>query len=174
MISASWLVQQGIIPYLFFSRSLIFSVILGLTWLILVWPVLLVQVLPKWFFLPKPGFFGLYLKFQRLKSLKNEYLPPLEPISYQINSIISCLSRSFQQHEKFQFLRNFQIRFNLIFSEEIISIFKNFCTSSPNIMEPSPFSYDLFLFSGKKLFQYSKTFAPQVQTSWNQAHSATI
>jgi hypothetical protein len=36
----------------------------------------------------------------------------------------------------FQFLPNFQLRFNLIFSEEII--------------------------------QYSRTFAPQVQTSWNE------
>jgi hypothetical protein len=37
----------------------------------------------------------------------------------------------------FQFLRNFQLSFNLIFSEEII--------------------------------QYSRTFALQVQTSWNEA-----
>jgi hypothetical protein len=37
----------------------------------------------------------------------------------------------------FQFLQDFQLRFNLICSEEII--------------------------------QYSRTFAPQVQTSWNQA-----
>jgi hypothetical protein len=28
--------------------------------------------------------------------------------------------------------------FNLSFSEEIISIFKNFCTTNPNFMEPSP------------------------------------
>ncbi len=42
----------------------------------------------------------------------------------------------------FQFLRNFQLLFNLIFSEEII--------------------------------QYSKTFALQVQTSWNQAHAPLL
>jgi hypothetical protein len=39
----------------------------------------------------------------------------------------------------FQFLRNIQLSFNLIFSEEII--------------------------------QYSRTFASQVQTSWNQANA---
>jgi hypothetical protein len=42
----------------------------------------------------------------------------------------------------FQFLQDFQVRFNLIFSEEII--------------------------------QYSRTFAPQVQTSWNQAHAPLL
>ncbi len=42
----------------------------------------------------------------------------------------------------FEFLRNFQLLFNLIFSEEVI--------------------------------QYSRTFAPQVQTSWNQAHVPTF
>jgi len=39
----------------------------------------------------------------------------------------------------FQFFRNFQLRFNLIFNEKII--------------------------------EYSRTFAPQVQTPWNQAHA---
>ncbi len=42
----------------------------------------------------------------------------------------------------FQFLQNFQLQFNLIFSEKII--------------------------------QYSRTFAPQVQTSWNQAHAPLL
>jgi hypothetical protein len=42
----------------------------------------------------------------------------------------------------FQFLRNFQLLFNLIFSEEII--------------------------------QYSRTFALQVQKSWNQAHAPLL
>ncbi len=41
-----------------------------------------------------------------------------------------------------QFLRNFQLWFNLIFSEEII--------------------------------QYSRTFAQQVQTSWNQPHAPLL
>jgi hypothetical protein len=34
--------------------------------------------------------------------------------------------------------KKIQLRLNLVFSEEIISIFRNFCTASPNIMEPSP------------------------------------
>ncbi len=83
-------------------------------------------------------FFGIYLNFQQQKSLKNQYLPHSESKSHQINSIKSCSSRSFHSTKgTFQFLRNFQLRFNFISSEEII--------------------------------QYSRTFALQVQTSWNQA-----
>jgi hypothetical protein len=41
---------------------------------------------------------GIYLHFQRQKSLKN--LPHSESKSYQINSIKSCSSRSFQQHQR--------------------------------------------------------------------------
>jgi hypothetical protein len=44
--------------------------------------------------------FWIYLNFQRQKSLKNQYLPHSESKSYQINSIKSCLSRSFQQHQR--------------------------------------------------------------------------
>jgi hypothetical protein len=79
------------------------------------------------------------------RSLCNKFhLPHSESKSYQINSIKSCSSRSFQQHQKgtFQFLQNFQLRFNLIFSEEN--------------------------------FQYSRTFAPQVWMSWNHAHAPLL
>jgi len=41
-----------------------------------------------------------YLNFQWQKSLKNQHLPHSESKSYQINSIKSCSSRSFQQHER--------------------------------------------------------------------------
>jgi len=58
---------------------------------------------------------------------------------YQINSIKSCSSRSFQQHQshipippKF----SATILFNLQWRNH--SLFKNFCTTSPNVMEPSP------------------------------------
>jgi hypothetical protein len=44
--------------------------------------------------------FGIYLNFQPQKSLKNQYLPHSESKSYQINSIKSCSSRSFQQHQR--------------------------------------------------------------------------
>ncbi len=69
---------------------------------ILVWPVLLAQVLPRpqLNFPSKTWFFGIYLNFQQLKSLKNQYLPHSESKSYQINSIKSCSSRSFQQNQR--------------------------------------------------------------------------
>jgi hypothetical protein len=40
------------------------------------------------------------LKIQWQKSLLNQYLPHSESTSYQINSIKSCSSRSFQQHQR--------------------------------------------------------------------------
>jgi len=88
-------------------------------------------------------FFGIYLNFQRLKSLKNQYLPHFQSKFYQINSLKSS-HQDLSKNTKgtFQFLQNFQLQFNLIFSEEII--------------------------------QYSRTFAPQVQMSWNQAHAPLI
>jgi hypothetical protein len=69
---------------------------------ILVWPVLLAQVLPRpqLIFPSKTWFFGIYLKFQWQKSLGNQYLLHSESKSYQINSIKSCSSRSFQQYQK--------------------------------------------------------------------------
>jgi hypothetical protein len=43
-------------------------------------------------------------------TLKNQYLPHSESKSYQINSIISCSSRSFQNTKgSFQFLQKFQL-----------------------------------------------------------------
>jgi len=35
-----------------------------------------------------------------------------------------------------------------------------------------PIQLGLILIFTQEIIQYSKTFAPQVQTSWNQAHSA--
>jgi hypothetical protein len=70
--------------------------------LILVWPVPLAHVLPRpqLIFPSKTWFFGIYLNFQQQKSLKNQYLPHSESKFYQINSIKSCSSRSFQQHQR--------------------------------------------------------------------------
>ncbi len=48
----------------------------------------------------KTWFFGISLNFQQQKSLKNQYLPHSKSKSYQINSIKSCSSRSFQQHQR--------------------------------------------------------------------------
>jgi hypothetical protein len=68
----------------------------------LVWPVPLAQVLPRsqLIFPSKTWSFGIYLNFQQQKSLKNQYLPHSESKSYQINSIKSCSSRSFQEHQR--------------------------------------------------------------------------
>jgi hypothetical protein len=50
--------------------------------------------------IPKPGFFGIYLNFQLQILFKNQYLPQSESKFYQIYSIKSCSSRSFQQHQR--------------------------------------------------------------------------
>jgi len=108
--------------------------------------VLLVQVLPRpqLIFPSKTWFSGFCLNFQWQKSLKNQYLPHSESKSYQINSIKSCSSRCFQQHQRhFPIPPKFSATiFNSTFSQEII--------------------------------QYSRTFALQVQTSWNQAHAPLL
>jgi len=67
-----------------------------------VWPVPLAQVLPRpqLIFPFKTWFFGIYLNFQWQKSLLDQYLAHSESKSYQIDSITSCSSRSFQQHER--------------------------------------------------------------------------
>jgi hypothetical protein len=89
-----------------------------------VWHAALAQVLPRpqLIFLSKTWFLGIYLNFQQHKSLKNQYIPHFESKSYQINSIRSCSSRSFQEYQRHI-----------------------------------------------PIIQYSRTFAPQVQMSWNQA-----
>ncbi len=103
--------------------------------------VLLAQVLPRpqpIFSFQKTWFFGNLFEYSAAENyFKINISHILYPNLYQINSIKSCSSRSFQQHGKgtFQFLQNFQLRFKFIFSEEIIHC--------------------------------SRTFAPQVQTSWN-------
>ncbi len=95
------------------------------------WPVPLAQVLsrPQLIFPSKTWFFGIYLNFQGQKSLKNHYLSHFDSKSYQINSIKSCSSRSFPLHQRhFQSILNFQLLFNLIFSEEIIQYSRTFAS----------------------------------------------
>ncbi len=89
----------------------------------------LTQVLPgpQLIFPSKTWFFGIYLNFQWQKPLQNQYLPHSESKSYQIN----CIESSHQDLSNntkgtFQFLWNFQLRFNLIFSEEIILYSRTF------------------------------------------------
>ncbi len=68
----------------------------------LVWHVPLAQVLPcpQLIFPSKTWYFEIYLNFQQQKSFKNQHLPHSKSKSYQINSIKSCSSRSFQQHQR--------------------------------------------------------------------------
>jgi len=78
--------------------------------------------------------FGIYLNFQWQKSLKNQYLPHSESKSYQINSIHPVhQGLSTNTKDTFQFLWNFQLQFNLIFSEKIIQYSK---TSTLQVQTP--------------------------------------
>jgi len=111
-----------------------------------VWPLPLAQVLarPQLIFPSKTWFFRIYLDFQEQKShfkvnishILNPNLTKLIPL----NPAHQDLSKNSKGTS--QFLQKFQLRFNLIFSEEII--------------------------------QYSRTFAPQVQTAWNQANASLL
>ncbi len=75
----------------------------------------------------------------------------------------------------FQCLQDFQLRLNLIkFQWRNHSIFKNFCTASPNAMKPSRFTSPPWLIFSEEIIQYSRTFALQVQTSWNQADAPLL
>ncbi len=87
------------------------------------WPVPLAQVLPRpqLIFPSKTWFFGIYLNFQWQKLLRNQYLPHSESKSYQINSMKSCSSRSFQRHQRHIAIPlKFSAMINLFVSEEII------------------------------------------------------
>jgi len=90
-------------------------------------------------------FWNLFEIFSGRNHFKINISPHSESKSYQVNSIKSCSSRSFQQHQRnIPILLKFSatIWFNLIFSEEII--------------------------------QHSRTFALQVPTAWNQAHAPLL
>jgi hypothetical protein len=90
----------------------------------------------NWFFLSKPGFLEFIWIFSSRITV-NQYFPHSDSKSYQINSVKSCSSTSFQQHQRhIPTAPKFSATINLIFYEKIV--------------------------------QYSRTFAPQVQTSWNQ------
>jgi hypothetical protein len=83
---------------------------------------------PQLIFLPKTWFFGIYLNFQWQKSFLNQYLPHSESKSYQMNSIKSSAHQDLSENTEgtFQFFQNFQLRFNLIFSEKIIQYLRTF------------------------------------------------
>ncbi len=97
----------------------------------------------NWFFLPNLGFLEFIWIFSNRNHLKINISHILNPNLIKeipLNPVHQDLSKNTKG--TFQFLRTFQLWFNLIFSEKII--------------------------------QYSRTFALQVQMSWNQAHAPLL
>jgi len=91
------------------------------------------------FSLQNLGFLEFIWIFSCRNHLKINISHILNPNIYQINSIKSCSSRSFQQHQRYipiPLTFSATIEFNFLWRNH--SIFKNFCTTSPNVMEPSP------------------------------------
>jgi hypothetical protein len=85
--------------------------------------------------------FGNLFGFRLHKSFKNQYFPYFESKSYQINSNKFFSSRSFQEHQKhIPIFPKFSAMIILFKLWKNHSIFKNFCTTSPNVMEPSPWT----------------------------------
>jgi hypothetical protein len=84
------------------------------------------------------GFLEFIWIFSGRNHLKIQYLPHSESKSYQIKYIKSCWQDFSNNTEgTFQFQKiSATIYFNFQWGNH--SIFKNFCTTSPNIMEPSP------------------------------------
>ncbi len=101
----------------------------------------LAQVLPRSQLISpsKTWFFGIYLNCRQQKCLENQYLPHSESKSYQINSIKSLLIKIFPStpNAHFNSFDNLQLRFNFIFSEEIIQSSRLLHRKS-NCYEPSP------------------------------------
>ncbi len=98
------------------------------------WPAPLAQVLPcpQLIFPSKTWLFGIYLNFQWQKLLKKQYLPHSESKSYK-NKFhwilpIKIFQTTWKAHSNSSEIFNYD--FNLLF--------KNFCITSPNVMEPSP------------------------------------
>jgi hypothetical protein len=90
------------------------------------------------------GFLEFILKFQWQKSLRNQYFPHFESKSYQINSIKSSASRSFQTTSKAH-SNSFEI-----------------------------FSYDFPLIFNEKIFNIQELWHRKSKRSWNQAHAPLL
>jgi hypothetical protein len=116
------------------------SISMGFEYL-LAWLVPLAQVLPRpqLIFPSKTWFFGIYLNFQWEKSLRTQHLAHSESKSYQINSIKSCSSRSFQQHQRhIPIPPKFSAWTQFNFEWKNHKILKSFCTVCPSqAMHPS-------------------------------------
>jgi hypothetical protein len=91
---------------------------------------------------PRPQLiFGIYLNFHRHKSLKNQYLPHSE----------SNLTNKIPSNPAHQDLAN-----NTNGTFQFLRII---------------FQLQFNLIFGEESIQYSRTFTPQVQMSWNQVHA---
>ncbi len=96
----------------------------------LVWPVPLARVLPRpqLIFPSKTQFFGIHLNFQLqkpiFKSISPTFLNPDLTKQIPLNPAHQDLSN--RTKGTLQLLRNFQLQFNLIFSEEIIQYSRTF------------------------------------------------
>jgi hypothetical protein len=93
------------------------------------------QVL-NWFFLPKPGCLKFLWIFNSRNHLKINISHILNP---NLTKLIPLNHQDLSNNTKgtIQFLKKFQLQFNLIFNRNHL-VFKNFCTASPNAMEPKP------------------------------------
>jgi hypothetical protein len=109
--------------------------------------VLLAQVLPRpqLIFPSKTWFFGIYLNFQRGKN------------HFKIN--ISHILNP-----------------NLTKKIPLNPAHQDFSNNTTCTLQPIPlqFSATIYLIFSEEIIQYSRTFAPQVQTSLNQAHAPFI
>jgi len=105
-----------------------------------VWPMLLAKVwtCPQLIFPSKTWFCGIFWIFNSENHFKinvSHILNPNLTKYFPLNLAHQDLSNNI--NDTFQFLQNFQLRFNLIFTEKY-SIFKNFCIASPNIIWTNP------------------------------------
>ncbi len=92
----------------------------------------------NWFFLPKSGFLEFIWIFSGKNHLKiniSHILNPNLTKKIPLNPPHQDLSNNTKG--TLQFLQNFQLQFNLIFSEKNHSILKNFYNASPNTIKLS-------------------------------------
>jgi hypothetical protein len=81
--------------------------------------------------------------FSGRNHLKNQYLPHSKSKSYQINSIKSCSSKSFQQHQStFQIPPKFSATIQFNFQWKNLLHHKSKCTQ---LIGPSPYTHWNFI-----------------------------
>jgi hypothetical protein len=119
----------------------------------------------------KTWFFEIYLNFQQHKSNKNHYFPQFESKYYQIDSIKSFSSRSFQQHQRHIPISpkiSVGIQFNFQWKNH--SIFKTFYNASPNAIRPGPCTFPPSELSNNMIWSILVQWIPEVQTKQTNYH----